>query len=157
MSELNSYEKLNPLERGELFKRIKEDQNLSYKELADKIGKSASFAANSVRLTELPIAIKDGLLGGVISEGHARALASLENTRDCISIYKNVLKNHANVRETEELVREAKKEKKIGSEISPKQAKKIKERLEKILDIKITKIESETNSKKLTLKLYLSS
>ncbi len=157
MAELGNYDKLNPLERARLFKRIKEDEGLSYKELAKKIDKSASFVANSVRLIDLPIAIKDGLMGGVISEGHARALASLNNPTDCISVYKEVLKSHATVRETEELVREKKQDQKSKVDIDEKQAKKIKDFLEKLLDVEISEIEANPKVSRLILKVFLNS
>jgi len=157
MAELSNYEKLNPLQRAGLFKRIKEDESLSYKELAKKIDKSASFVANSVRLLDLPIAIKDGLMGGVISEGHARALASLNNPSDCIAVYKEVLKSHATVRETEELVREKKQNQKSKVDIDQKQAKKIKDFLEKLLEVKISEIEANPKVNRLILKISLNS
>lgn len=155
MAELSNYEKLNPLQRAGLFKRIKEDESLSYKELAKKIDKSASFVANSVRLLDLPIAIKDGLMGGVISEGHARALASLNNPSDCIAVYKEVLKSHATVRETEELAREKKQDQKSKIDIDQEQAKKIKEFLEKLLEVEISEIEANPKVNKLILKIFL--
>jgi len=155
MAEISNYEKLNPLERARLFKRIKEDEGLSYKELAKKIDKSASFIANPVRLLDLPIAIKDGLMGGVISEGHARALASLNNPSDCIAVYKEVLKSHATVRETEELAREKKQDQKSKIDIDQEQAKKIKEFLEKLLEVEISEIEANPKVNKLILKIFL--
>ncbi len=154
MDDLNNYQQLNPLQRGKLFKRIKEDQNLSYKEMAQEIKKSPSFIANSVRLLDLPVAIKDGLLGGVISEGHARALASLDDLNNIISVYKEVLKSHATVRETEELVRDKKKELKNKTEINQDQADKIKKSLQKILDIKIKKMEVKNSSQKISLDVF---
>ncbi len=157
MSQLKDYKKLNPLERGKLFKRIKEDNDLSYKDLADKIDKSASFAANSVRLIGLPVAIKDGLLGDVISEGHARALASLGNAQECISVYKEVLKNHSTVRETEDLVRQKKNQRKKNLQINQEQAETIKEGLEQILGKSVKKIESNSSANKLTLEIFLNS
>ncbi len=157
MEELNNYEDLNPLERGQLFKRIKENQDLSYKEMGDMVGKSASYVANSVRLIDLPIAIKDGLMGGVISEGHARALASLDKPQDCISVYKEVLRNHSSVRDTEQLVREAKSDLKKSAEIDEDQAEQIKESLEKILKTEIVKIKADSRPNKLSLDVFLSS
>ncbi len=155
MQELSDYQELNPLQRGKLFKRIKEDYDLSYEQLAKKIDKSASYVANSVRLINLPIAIKDGLIGGVISEGHARALASLNIPQEAIAVYKEVLKNHANVRDTEELVKEKKSDEKKRKEISQDQATKIKESIEKILGSQVRKIESKSSATKIELKIFL--
>ena len=56
-------------------------------------------------LLELPDAITDGLVSNKISEGHARALASIENEETAVECYKIVIKEKASVRRTEELAR----------------------------------------------------
>jgi ParB family transcriptional regulator, chromosome partitioning protein len=96
---------LNPLERGKAFERLQEEFSLQVSQIAERIGKSAAYISNSLRLLKLPDALKDGLLTGVISEGHARALAAIEDTRVMIEAYKIVLKENASVRRAEELAR----------------------------------------------------
>ena len=49
--------------------------------------------------------MKDGLLTGLISEGHARALAAIEDPKMIIEAYKVVLREHASVRRAEDLAR----------------------------------------------------
>lgn len=96
---------LNPIERAKAFERLMREFRLQSTEIATKIGKSPSFVSNSLRLLKLPDALKDGLLTGVITEGHARALAAIEDTRTMIEAYKMVLKESASVRRAEELAR----------------------------------------------------
>jgi ParB family transcriptional regulator, chromosome partitioning protein len=96
---------LNPLERGKAFERLQAEFNLPVSKIAERIGKSAAYISNSLRLLKLPDALKDGLLTGVISEGHARALAAIEDSRVMIEAYKIVLKENASVRRAEELAR----------------------------------------------------
>ncbi len=96
---------LNPIERGKAFERLMREFHLQVGEIAERVGKSSSFVSNSLRLLSLPDALKDGLLTGVISEGHARALAGIEDTRSMIEAYKTVLKESASVRRAEELAR----------------------------------------------------
>lgn len=96
---------LNPIERAKAFERLMREFRLQSTEIATKIGKSPSYVSNSLRLLSLPDALKDGLLTGVISEGHARALAAIEDTRTMIEAYKMVLKESASVRRAEELAR----------------------------------------------------
>lgn len=96
---------LSPIERAQAFQQLLRDFKFSHQQIADKIGKSIAYVSNSLRLLNLPDAIKDGLSGGLISEGHARALASIENERHMIECYKQVLKEGASVRRAEELVR----------------------------------------------------
>jgi len=96
---------LNAIERAKAFKQLMQDFHYSFEEVAEKLGKSMSFVSNSIRLLKLPDAIKDGLVGGQISEGHARALLGIEDQKTAVEIYKKVIKETASVRRTEELVR----------------------------------------------------
>lgn len=64
---------LNSIERAHALNRLSSEFNLSPTETAKQIGKSVSYVTNSIRLLQLPDAIKDGLLSELITEGHARA------------------------------------------------------------------------------------
>jgi len=103
-------EDLNPLERAKAFQQLEEEFDLSLGEISKKIGKSVAYVSNSIRLLSLPDAVKDGLLSGLISEGHARAIAGLENKQKIINVYKQILKEKGSVRRAEELSRLAKKQ-----------------------------------------------
>ncbi|MFH1601840.1 MAG: ParB/RepB/Spo0J family partition protein [Candidatus Shapirobacteria bacterium] len=96
---------LNPLERGRALKRLRDEMGLTWANIAENIGKSVAYVVNSVRLLDLPDALKDGLLSGLITEGHARALGGIEDTRAMIEAYKTVLKEKASVRRAEEISR----------------------------------------------------
>ena len=96
---------LNALERAKAFQRLMTEFRLTNAEISRKIGKSGSFVSNTVRLLNLPDAIKDGLLGGMIAEGHARALAAIENPRQMVEAYKTILKENGSVRRAEALAR----------------------------------------------------
>lgn len=102
-------EDLNPIERAKAFLRLKEEFNFTHKQIAEKIGKSVPYIINSLRLLSLPDALKDGLLTNLISEGHARALGSIGDTRLMIEAYKIVLREKASVRRAEEIARRMKK------------------------------------------------
>lgn len=101
---------LNPIERSKAFERLMNEFGLSTTEIAEQVSKSPSYVSNSLRLLKLPDALKDGLLTGVITEGHARALAAIEDTRTMIEAYKIVLREAASVRRAEELARRFKKQ-----------------------------------------------
>ncbi len=96
---------LHSLERAKAFKQLETDFGYGTREISRRIGKSESYVSNSLRLLELPDAVADGLAGGLISEGHARALLGLKEKSLIIAVYKQVLKESASVRRTEELVR----------------------------------------------------
>lgn len=100
---------LNPLEKAKSFLRLKEEFNLDHTGIAKKISKSVPYVINILKLLTLPDALKDGLLSGLISEGHARALSSIGDTRLIIEAYKIVLKEKASVRRAEEIARRMRK------------------------------------------------
>ncbi|MFA6518549.1 MAG: ParB/RepB/Spo0J family partition protein [Candidatus Shapirobacteria bacterium] len=96
---------LNPIERAKAFLQLKEEFALDNHAIAKKVSKSVPYVINCLRLLTLPDAIKDGLLSGLISEGHARALAGIDDTRLMIEAYKIILKEKASVRRAEEIAR----------------------------------------------------
>lgn len=99
---------LNPLERAQAFKRLMDEFNLSSGEIAIKVGKSAPYVSNSLRLLSLPDALKDAISSGATTEGHARALASLEEPHLIVEAYKIILAQNLSVRGAEELARKMK-------------------------------------------------
>jgi len=99
---------LNPIDRAKAFERLLVEFNLSNNEISERIGKSPAYVSNTLRLLKLPDALKDGLLSGVISEGHARALAAIDDTRLMIEAYKMILKESGSVRRAEDLARRMK-------------------------------------------------
>ncbi len=102
-------EDLNAIDRAQSFIRLMEEFKLSNKEIADRIGKSPSFVSNSLRLLNLPDALKDGLLSNLITEGHARALAGIEDPKLMVEAYKMILRETGSVRRAEEIARRVKK------------------------------------------------
>ncbi|HJZ05808.1 hypothetical protein A2634_03900 [Candidatus Amesbacteria bacterium RIFCSPHIGHO2_01_FULL_48_32] len=96
---------LNPLDRAKAFERLITEFVLTNSEISQRIGKSPAYVSNTLRLLSLPDALKDGLLTGLITEGHARALAAIDDPRLIIEAYKIVLKESGSVRRAEELAR----------------------------------------------------
>jgi len=107
---------LNPIERAQAYKRLIEEFGLTATELGQRVGKSGPYISNSLRLLELPDALKDGLLSTAITEGHAKALLGLEDLNLMIDGYKKILSENLGVRSTEELVRRMK----AKAEIKPR-------------------------------------
>ena len=99
---------LNALDRAKGFERLMNEFALTTSEIAVRIGKSVAYVSNSMRLLMLPDALKDGLLSGLISEGHARALSSIDDPSLMVEAYKQVLRESASVRRAEELARRMK-------------------------------------------------
>ena len=102
-------EDLNPIDRAQAFIRLMEEFGLTNKDISQRIGKSPAFISNSLKLLTLPDALKDGLLSNLITEGHARALASIEDTKLMVEAYKMVLRESGSVRRAEDVARRMKK------------------------------------------------
>ncbi len=99
---------LNPIDRALAFQRLIEEFGLAVTEIAKRIGKSESYVSNTMRLLALPDAIKDGLVSNAISEGHARAIAGLNDVKLMVDAYKTILSESASVRRAEDLARRLK-------------------------------------------------
>lgn len=98
-------ENLNPMEAAAAYQRLMDDQSLTQDELAKLIGKSRTAIANTLRLNKLPAEIADAVKNRDMSEGHARALLSLENEEEMLQAADQVIVKGLNVRQTEQLVR----------------------------------------------------
>lgn len=101
---------LNPIERAKAFLRLKDEFSFDNNQIAKKVSKSVPYVINCLKLLTLPDALKDGLLSGLITEGHARALSSIGDTRLTIEAYKIVLKEKASVRRAEDIARRMRKQ-----------------------------------------------
>ncbi len=113
---------LGPLERAQAFSQLIRTFNYTVVEVSKRVGKSQPYISNSLRLLKLPDAVKDGLLGGLINEGHARAIGGIEDPHAMVEVYKKILKTNASVRQAEQLARMAKE--KMGQEHYTKKVEK---------------------------------
>ncbi len=97
---------LTPMETAQAYHYLIEEFGLSHEDVAARVGKSREAITNTHRLMKLPDEVKQGLANGEISEGHARALLSLEaNPQLLLEVYKTVVRNKLSVRQTEALVK----------------------------------------------------
>jgi ParB family chromosome partitioning protein len=95
-------EDLNPLEEAEAYQRLLEEFGYTQEQLAERVGKSRSAVANTLRLTALHADVRKEVSAGRLSEGHARAILALplEKQPDAS---KKVRELGLSVRETERL------------------------------------------------------
>lgn len=96
---------LNAIERAHALNRLVVEFGLNISQVSTQIGKSQAYVSNSIRLLNLPDALKDGILSGLITEGHARALQQIPNQQSMIEAYKMLLKENGSVRRAEEIAR----------------------------------------------------
>lgn len=98
---------LTPLETAEAYHQLSDEFGLTHEEIARQVGKSREAVTNTHRLVRLPEEVKQGLAQGLITEGHARALLTLEaRPQLMIEVYKTVIDNKLSVRQTEAIVKE---------------------------------------------------
>jgi ParB family chromosome partitioning protein len=123
---------LNPLDRAKGFERLMNEFGLTTSEIAVRIGKSVAYVSNSLRLLSLPDALKDGLLSGLISEGHARALAAIDDANLMIEAYKIILRESGSVRRAEELARRMKVKSQQESKVPDQHVRIVSEEIDKM-------------------------
>ena len=97
---------LNPLEEAQAYAQLMEEFGLTQEVVAERVGKSRTAVANTVRLLNLPEQIKEALAADQITEGHARALLGLKKERDQLNMLATIIGKGLNVRQTETLVRQ---------------------------------------------------
>lgn len=102
---------LNPIEEAIAYQRLMEEFGLTQREVAERVGKSRTAVANTLRLTELPAEVRASITNGEISEGHGRALLGLPGEAERLAAWQAVVKHGLSVRETERMVREGVKPK----------------------------------------------
>jgi ParB family chromosome partitioning protein len=104
-------ENLSPLETAQAYRRLEDSFKLTHEEIARRVGKKRVSVTNSIRLLKLSKPVQDALASKQISEGHARALVSLNSELLQESALRKILASNLNVRQTEELVRKLNGEK----------------------------------------------
>ncbi len=98
-------EDLDPIEEAFSYKRLIEEFGLTQEEVSQKVGKSRSAIANSIRLLELPDQIQNALINKKINSGQARALLGLKDEAEQLSMLSSMLGEKISVREIERSVR----------------------------------------------------
>ncbi|MEK7521465.1 MAG: ParB/RepB/Spo0J family partition protein [Patescibacteria group bacterium] len=143
---------LNALDRARGFQRLMDEFGLTNADVAQRIGKSPAYIANSLRLLRLPDALKDGLLSGLITEGHARALAAIEDPSLMVEAYKIILRESGSVRRAEDLARRMKVKagQKESPSTPPKQPLIVSEEVDKMIEDLKSKLSESSNGDKPT-------
>lgn len=97
-------EDLNPVEQAKAYEMLIDKYELTHEEIAKQIGKDRTTITNQIRLLKLTPRALDALSSGTITQGHARALLSLEDSAKINEILERVILNNLSVRNTEALV-----------------------------------------------------
>lgn len=92
---------LNPLEEAIAYQRLVDEFDLTQDQVAVQVGKSRSAIANILRMNSLPDEVKQAIIDEKITEGHARALASMESFTAQIQLLNKIIDNSLTVRDAE--------------------------------------------------------
>jgi ParB family chromosome partitioning protein len=96
---------LNPIEEAEAFHHLIKEFGLSQESVATRVGKSRVAVTNTLRLLEAASAVKQALVDGKISEGHARALLALHSAKAQEAALRTIVNLDLSVRQAEQLAR----------------------------------------------------
>ena len=109
-------EDLNPLEEAMAYRALKEEYDMTQEELSERIGKSRSAIANSLRLLDLPDEILTMVAAKELSAGHARTLLGVKDKDDMILLAQIAAEQDLSVRQLEEQVKKINRAKKVVKE-----------------------------------------
>jgi len=96
---------LDPLEEADAFQHLVSEFGLSHEAIAQRVGKSRVAVTNTLRLLDAASAVKQALVDGKITEGHARGLMALTSARAQEVALHRVINLDLSVRQTELLAR----------------------------------------------------
>lgn len=149
---------LNPIEIARSYKKLIYELNIKQEELANRVGKSRSAVANSMRILDLSDSIQNLILEGKITEGHARAILSLPDEKERESFAKLIIEKNYSVRECERIAKEKKSIKYKNKEKVKKDPnlKKLENDLEKIFSTKVNVVDKNGKDGKIIIEYYSS-
>lgn len=128
---------LDPIEVALSYQRLIDEIQLTQEELSVRVGKKRSTVTNYLRLLKLDPIVQTGIRDGFISMGHGRALINVQNVADQLNIYEKIISNKLSVRQTEDLVKSLKVDKK----------KEVKKHLPKYIKNSLSEINSYLGNK----------
>ncbi len=109
-------ENLNAIEEAQAFQYLIDKTGFTQETVAERVGKSRSAVANSLRLLSLSDQIKDDIVSGAMTAGHARALLSLVNPADRQLLRDKIVHEDLSVRDAEALAASYNKGQKVKSQ-----------------------------------------
>ena len=99
-------ENLNALEEALAYKKLLDELSLTQDQLAKRLGKSRSHITNMLGLLSLPEEVKDKIVTGKISMGHARVLSKMSDIEKIKELADRIVKEGLSVREIESIVQD---------------------------------------------------
>ena len=96
---------LNALEVAISYQRLMDECNLTHEALSERVGKDRSTVTNYVRLLKLPAQIQSSVKDGLLTMGHARALAGIDDLVLQLKLHQETVDKQLSVRALESLIK----------------------------------------------------
>jgi ParB family chromosome partitioning protein len=130
------------------------EHNMTQEQLSEIVGKSRSAIANTVRLLVLCQKVKDFIIQGKLSSGHARTLIAIEDEELQKKIADEIIEKALNVREAEKLLKKfSERKKKIDKNIDNVEYNQIEEKLKAAFGTQV-KLLSGNKKGKIVIEYY---
>ncbi len=97
-------EDLNPIEEALAYQRLIDEHHFTQAQLAQRVGKNRSTVANALRLLNLPAGVRDFVVNGELSPGHARAVLAVDEPMQPL-LAERIITEQLNVRQAEDRAR----------------------------------------------------
>ena len=141
-------EDLNPIEAARAIKQLMDEYNLTQETVSDRIGKSRSNVANTLRLLQLYPDVINMVETGKLSSGHARCLVVVDDVTQQIKLAKQAADGKMSVRELEKAVKNYLNPSKTHSAKVQEQSLELKELINEMQRIFATKVSAIGNDHK---------
>ena len=138
-------EYLNTIEEANAYKSLMDEHNLAQDDIAKRLGKSRPAIGNSLRLLNLHDEVKEFLVEGKITAGHARALLALEDQKSQIDMAKRIIEEGLNVRQVEKIA--SKKSAKNTPKEKSAEIIELEEKLRNFFGTKVNLVHSKKRGK----------
>ena len=141
-------EDLNPIEQARAYKALIDQFDLTQEQLAQRIGKTRSSIANTIRLLDLAQEVQDFVSRGTLSMGHARAILALSKPAEQIRLARKVIDRGLSVRQVEQIVSAALAEAPLKHKAEKSASSRdLEDRLREVLGTRVTIQEGKKRGK----------
>lgn len=147
-------ENLNPIETARAFARLQDEFRMTQREIAARLGKSREAVANTMRLLDLPVHIREAIEKGQMSESHGRLLLSVENQAAQERLFQDLLTRSMTTRELKNKVKAAAGPKHHERRALPVELKMIQERLSSELGAPVSIDPKDEGGGKITINFF---
>lgn len=147
---------LNAIEIALGMQRLVEECGLTQEAMAQKVGKKRSTVSNYMRLLTLPSEVQLALKEGIISMGHAKAIAGLDHDLQ-LKALKRCIKKNLSVRQTEQLAKKMSERPNVDSQIDgdedeyPESYSRLVDELERVLSDNISIKRTKSGNCRITI------